>query len=77
MIALLFPTRHRISFFSVMLLQESKCDKSLMDVKFDANTKVADSERAYKMSQAAYQKEVNTAVSTRVFTTIIFGVEAS
>ena len=34
-----------------------------MDVKFDANTKIADSEREFKMNQAAYQKEVNTAVS--------------
>jgi len=34
-----------------------------MDVKFVSDTKIADSEREYKMNQAAYQKEVNTAVS--------------
>lgn len=34
-----------------------------MDAKFEADTLVADSERMFKMSQAAYQKEVNTAVS--------------
>ena len=33
-----------------------------MDVRFDADTKIADSEREFKMNQAAYQKEVNTAV---------------
>ena len=43
-------------------MQEAQCDKALMDVKFMANTKIADSEREYKMNQAAYQKEVNTAV---------------
>ena len=44
-------------------MQEAKCNKTLMDFKFSAETKVADSERAYKMRQAAYQKEVNAAVS--------------
>ena len=43
--------------------QEAECDKTLMDAKFEADTKVADSERMYKMSAAAYQKQVNTAVS--------------
>ena len=43
--------------------QEAECDKTLMDAKFEADTLVADSERMFKMSQAAYQKEVNTAVS--------------
>jgi len=40
---------------------EAECDKTLMDAKFEADTLVADSERMFKMSQAAYQKEVNTA----------------
>jgi len=40
---------------------EAECDKTLMDAKFIAETLVADSERLYKMSQASYQKEVNTA----------------
>uniref|UniRef100_F7B059 Flotillin n=1 Tax=Ciona intestinalis TaxID=7719 RepID=F7B059_CIOIN len=39
---------------------EARCDKSLMDVKFDADTKVADSERMFQMSEASYQKEVNS-----------------
>ena len=43
--------------------QEAECDKTLMDAKFEADTKVADSERMFKMSAAAYQKQVNTAVS--------------
>merc|ERR1719351_93702 len=40
---------------------EAECDKTLIDAKFEADTLVADSERMFKMSQAAYQKEVNTA----------------
>merc|ERR1719427_157210 len=40
---------------------EAECDKTLMDAKFEADTKVADSERMFKMSSAAYQKQVNTA----------------
>uniref|UniRef100_H2YSA9 Flotillin n=1 Tax=Ciona savignyi TaxID=51511 RepID=H2YSA9_CIOSA len=39
---------------------EARCDKLLMDVKFGADTKVADSERMFEMSQASYQKEVNS-----------------
>lgn len=42
---------------------EAECDKELMDAKFEADTKVADSERMYKMSVAAYQKEVNTSTA--------------
>jgi len=34
-----------------------------MDVKYDANTKIADSKREFEMNQAAYQREVNAAVS--------------
>ena len=34
-----------------------------MDVKYEADTKVADSEREFQMNQAIYQKEVNAAVS--------------
>ena len=34
-----------------------------MDVKYDANTKIADSKREFEMNQAAYQREVNTKVS--------------
>lgn len=33
-----------------------------MDVKFRADTEVADAERAFQMAQASFQKEVNGAV---------------
>merc|ERR1719427_1978853 len=42
---------------------EAECDKTLMDAKFEADTKVADSERAYKMSVNAFQKQVNTSTA--------------
>lgn len=37
-----------------------------MDIVYSAQTNVADYERAYLMAQAAFQKEVNAAVSNCV-----------
>ncbi|XP_039270836.2 flotillin-2-like [Styela clava] len=42
-------------------IRESECEKAKMDVTFDAQTKVADSERLFEMAQASFQKEVNAA----------------
>ena len=35
-----------------------------MDAKFDADTKIADAEREYKMQKANYDIEVNASVRT-------------
>lgn len=42
-------------------IREAECEKARMDVTFDCQTKVADSERFFNMAQAAFQKEVNAA----------------
>lgn len=41
-------------------IREAECEKSMMDIKFDADTKVADSQRQYEMLKAGYEAEVNT-----------------
>lgn len=38
----------------------------MMDIKFDADTKVADSQRQYEMLKAGYEAEVNTKVSSQI-----------
>lgn len=50
-------------YYMYHFVQEAECEKAKMDVVFCAQTNVADYERAYLMSQAAFQKEVNAAVS--------------
>lgn len=46
----------------ILLLQEAECKKEMMDVKFQADTKMADSKRELEMQKAAFNQEVNTKV---------------
>ncbi|XP_022102214.1 flotillin-2a-like [Acanthaster planci] len=41
-------------------IREAECEKVMMDTKFDADTKIADSARMFEMSKAGFQAEVNT-----------------
>lgn len=43
--------------------QEAECKKEMMDVKFQADTKMADSKRELELQKAAFNQEVNTKVS--------------
>lgn len=45
-----------------LLLQEAECKKEMLDVKFMADTKVADSKRAFEMQKAAFSQEINVKV---------------
>jgi flotillin len=45
-----------------MFLQEAECEKSRMDVKYEADTKIADSSREFQMQKAAFDQEVNAKV---------------
>lgn len=40
-------------------IREAECDKQLMDTKFLADTKIADSSRQYQMMKASFDMEVN------------------
>ena len=44
--------------------QEAECEKSRMDSKYDADTKIADAAREYQMQKANYDMEVNAAVGS-------------
>lgn len=44
-------------------MQEAECEKSAMDVKYAANTKVEDSNRMYQLQKSNFDAEVNTKVS--------------
>lgn len=44
------------------ILQEAECEKSAMDVKYAANTKIEDSNRMYMLQKANFDGEVNTKV---------------
>lgn len=46
----------------VCFKQEAECKKEMMDVKFLADTKMADSKRELEMQRAAFNQEVNTKV---------------
>lgn len=46
--------------------QEAECKKEMMDVKFLADTKMADSKRELEMQKASFNQEVNTKVPGRV-----------
>ncbi|XP_013993427.1 flotillin-2a isoform X3 [Salmo salar] len=41
-------------------IREADCKKEMMDVKFQADTKMADSKRGLEMQKAAFNQEVNT-----------------
>lgn len=43
-------------------LQEAECKKEMMDIKFLADTKMADSKRELEMQKASFNQEVNTKV---------------
>lgn len=47
---------------ALCLLQEAECKKEMMDVKFIADTKMADSKRELEMQKASFNQEVNTKV---------------
>ncbi|UYV63515.1 FLOT2 [Cordylochernes scorpioides] len=44
-------------------IREAECEKSAMDVKYGANTKIEDSHRMYQLQKANFDSEVNTKVS--------------
>ncbi|XP_022667775.1 flotillin-2-like [Varroa jacobsoni] len=41
-------------------IREAECDKSAMDVKYGANTKIEDSHRMFQLQKAQFDAEVNT-----------------
>ncbi|CAH2220037.1 flotillin-2 isoform X1 [Pelobates cultripes] len=41
-------------------IQEATCKREMLDVKYLADTKIADSKRAFEMQKAAFSQEVNT-----------------
>ena len=45
-----------------MCLQEAECDKLRMDIKYSAETKIADSLRQFQMEKSKFNAEVNTKV---------------
>lgn len=53
------------SHISYSLVQEAECKKEMMDVKFQADTRMADSKRELEMQKAAFNQEVNTKVELR------------
>ena len=44
------------------LQQEADCKREMMDIKFLADTKMADSKRELEMQKASFNQEVNTKV---------------
>lgn len=50
--------------------QEAECKKEMMDVKFQADTKMADSKRELEMQKASFNQEVNTKVKGGSFPTL-------
>ncbi|XP_067864614.1 flotillin-2a-like isoform X3 [Heptranchias perlo] len=41
-------------------IREAECKKEAMDVKYSADTKMADSKRAFEMQKASFNQEINT-----------------
>lgn len=39
--------------------QEAECKREMLDVKFVADTKIADSKRAFELQKSAFSEEVN------------------
>lgn len=60
-----YHIRNLTNFLSTCcdFLQEAECKKEMMDVKFLADTKMADSKRELEMQKASFNQEVNTKVS--------------
>lgn len=42
--------------------QEAECKKEMMDIKFQADTKMADSKRELELQKASFNQEVHTKV---------------
>merc|ERR1711981_982783 len=42
-------------------IKEAECEKKVMDVKFDTDTKIENDTRAFKLQLANFEREVNTA----------------
>merc|ERR1712083_656077 len=42
-------------------IREAECEKSAMDIKYSTDTKIEDNSRGFKMQQANFDTEVNTA----------------
>lgn len=45
--------------------QEAECKKEMLDVKFMADTKIADSKRAFELQKSAFSEEVNIKVRSQ------------
>lgn len=56
------PTACPEALLSVPSLQEAQCKKEMLDVKFLADTKIADSKRSFELQKAAFTEEVNIKV---------------
>lgn len=56
------PTASSEALLSVPSPQEAECKKEMLDVKFMADTKIADSKRAFELQKAAFTEEVNIKV---------------
>lgn len=56
------PAARPGALLSVPSLQEAECKKEMLDVKFMADTKIADSKRAFELQKAAFTEEVNIKV---------------
>ncbi len=52
-------------------MQEAECEKASMDVKYNMDTKVEDNTRLYKLQKSNFDREINTAVSSLLFTRTI------
>lgn len=51
-----------VPLFAVCPVQEAECKREMMDVKFLADTKMADSKRELELQKASFNQEVNTKV---------------
>lgn len=56
------PTAGPEALLCVPSLQEAQCKREMLDVKFMADTKIADSKRAFELQKAAFTEEVNIKV---------------
>uniref|UniRef100_A0A8C4Q4E2 Flotillin n=1 Tax=Eptatretus burgeri TaxID=7764 RepID=A0A8C4Q4E2_EPTBU len=48
-------------------IREAECKKTMLDVKFDSDTKMANSKREFEMQKADFDQEVNTKVGHLFF----------
>lgn len=57
-----FAAASRTIKYLSILYQEAECRKEMMDVKFQADTKMANSKRELELQKASFNQEVNTKV---------------